>query len=106
VFFSLGYYLKQGMLKIKINKMIIRILAIIAILINTLAIYSPTMLDKIFRNEYILNHGIIYYIALLILAFSGIYVVTSIAKIIKRQKILEFLGRNSLSFFGLHVLFF
>lgn len=107
IFFASGYYLKNRIFNIRItNKYILNLLALIAILINSLILYSPTWFDKIFKNNFVITHRLVYFLSLLILSFSGIYVITTIAKFLKRQKLLEFLGKNSLSFFGLHVLCF
>ncbi len=106
IFFSLGYYIKQGLLNIEINKIIIKLLIIPAILINTLIIYNTTLFDKIFKNTFVMNNKLIYFISLLVLSFSGIYIVINISKLIKRQLALEFLGKNSIAFFGLHILCF
>ncbi len=106
IFFSLGYYIKQGLIDIKINKFVEKLLVIAAILINTLVIYNAHWFDKIFKNTFVMNNGLIYFISLLVLAFSGIYMVITVSKLIKRQAALEFLGKNSITFFGLHVLCF
>ena len=107
IFFATGYYLKNRVFNIRItNKYILNLLAIIAILINSLILYSPAWFTKIFKNNFVITYKLIYFLSLLILAFSGIYVITTIAKLLKRQKLLEFLGKNSLAFFGLHVLCF
>jgi hypothetical protein len=106
IFFSLGYYIKQRLIDIKINKLISKFLIIPAILINTVILVNPILFDKIFKNDFVIKNGLIYFISLLVLAFSGIYVVTSISKLINRQSALEFLGRNSIAYFGFHVLCF
>lgn len=106
LFFAFGYYIRQGIVSIKLKQWTQYILLLIAIIINTMPIYSKTLFDKIFKNSLVINNGLIYYLSLLVIAFFGIYVIISISKLIRKQALLEFLGRNSLTFFGLHVLIF
>ncbi len=107
IFLALGYYVKKRAIHLgTLNSWIKKIVLAIMIVINMMAIYSKYWFEKIFRNPIILNNGYLYYISLVILAISGIYVVIQFSKTIKRNKILEFMGRNSLTFFGLHVLVF
>jgi len=107
IFFALGYYIKQEIFnKNKIKKWVKNITLILAFIINTLVIFNNNLFEKIFKNQFVLDYKIIYFITLVILALSGIYVVSFISKRIKRNKYLEFIGKNSLTFFGLHVLYF
>ena len=106
LFFALGYYIRQKIVAIKLSKRVQYILLAIAILINTLPIYNKNLFDTIFRNTYVIQNGLIYYLSLVLIAFTGIYVIISLSKWIKHQPLLEFLGKNSLTFFGLHVLIF
>jgi len=103
----LGYYIKNQTINIKnLNNRIKNIMFIGALMINSLVIYNKAWFEKIFRNKIILNNGVLYFVSLVILAMAGIYVVLKLSKIIGHSKILEFIGRNSLTFFGLHVLIF
>jgi len=107
VFLALGYYIKNRIININaLNSRIKNMIFIIALLINGLVIYNRAGFEKIFRSSVVLNNGILYFVSLMILAIAGIYIVLKLSKIINRNKILEFMGRNSLSFFGLHVLVF
>ncbi len=107
VFLALGYYIKNQTINIKnLNNRIKNIMFIGALMINSLVIYNKAWFEKIFRNKIILNNGVLYFVSLVILAMAGIYVVLKLSKIIGHSKILEFIGRNSLTFFGLHVLIF
>jgi surface polysaccharide O-acyltransferase-like enzyme len=75
-------------------------------MINLMVIYNNNLFEKIFKNAIVVNNGILYYLTLVILALSGIYVTVKASQKINRQKALEYIGRNSITFFGLHVLIF
>lgn len=107
LFFALGYYLRQNILNIKFkNRWFINIIFYITLAINLMIIYNNNLFERIFKNTIVINNGILYYLTLVILALSGIYITIKISQEIKRQKILEYIGRNSITFFGLHVLIF
>mgnify|MGYP003735900695 CR=1 FL=1 len=107
IFLALGYYVRNKFIDItKLNWWVKNAMWIIMLSINLLVIVNKTWFDKIFRNKALLNNSMFYYISLIVLAVAGIWSILKISKIINRQKILEFIGRNSLTFFGLHVLVF
>jgi len=102
LFFALGYYIRNEIFKLKLSKITQNLLFVLALIINTLPIYAKSIYEYIFKS----STGVIYYIALTLTALIGIYVVIKISQMLKRNRILEFIGRNSITFFGLHVLIY
>jgi len=107
IFFALGYYIKQNWFNWKLkSKWLLTIVFLISLAVNTLTIFNQALFNSLFKNNIVLNYKILYFLSLLILALSGIYVTIKISKIINKNKILEYIGKNSLIYFGLHVLIF
>ncbi len=102
LFFALGYYIRNEIFKLKLSKTAQNILFVLALTINTLPIYAKNIYEYILTS----STGLAYYMVLTLTALVGIYVVIKISQILKRNRILEFIGRNSLTFFGLHVLIY
>ncbi|MDD3156523.1 MAG: hypothetical protein PHP14_03985 [Candidatus Pacebacteria bacterium] len=98
----MGYYIRNEIFKLNLSKITQNLLFVLALIINTLPIYAKSIYEYIFKS----STGVIYYIALTLTALMGIYVVIKISQMLKRNRILEFIGRNSITFFGLHVLIY
>lgn len=107
IFFSLGYYIKNNVFKIVVPSKIIEIIIFAtSFLLNTLVIFVPAFQKTLLRSTFVSSFPLAYFAITLLLAFSGIYVILKISQIIKRNRILEYLGQNSLNYFALHVLIF
>lgn len=107
MFVALGYYIKNNnLLKIFKNNLLKIFVFILALSINTLTIWSPQLYKFIFNGDFYNKYRFGYFLISLVFALAGIYVIMIISKIFKRNLALEYLGRNSLTYFALHVPFF
>ena len=107
IFFGMGYYLKNNLIKFRLNKKWLKYVCLaIAVFFNTLVIFMPKFYSLVFKSDMIANFRLLYFLLNILMAFSGIFVVFEFSKWIKRNRILEYLGKHSLNYFALHVLVF
>lgn len=91
VFLGLGNLFRQYESKIKVSKYLLLVLFIISAFIST---QNGVNIYRLYYGNYFM-----FYIA----AIFGIVIYFEIAKYIKRQHILEYIGRNSLVFMSTHM---
>lgn len=107
MFFALGYYIKNGLINAHIKSNLLKSLALaLSIFLNVGLVMWPNFYANFLYSPLLKQHKILYFVVLLLMALAGIYTIVGVSKIIKTNKILEYLGKNSLNYFALHALMF
>lgn len=104
IFFALGNYSKQYEIFEKIKSRIVFVsLLLISMALNTLIFTKPLFYQKLLGQYTMQNFKLFYFISFIVLAMAGIYMIIGISQIIKRNRVFEYLGKNSIIFFAFHV---
>jgi len=102
IFFAIGNFIKEHQIEIS-NRILKYIFFTIALAVN-ISMYSfPHIYFAILDPQTISFLSLRMYITAIVIMLSGTYVYYNVAQKIQKSKPLEYLSKNSLIFFGLHI---